>query len=146
MHAGAAGGLGRGLGVALGGKLAAPDRLVVAVEGDGSYMFCTPVSAHYVVLGQDTPFLTVIFNNQRWNEVRAATRHVYPDGVAARQGAYEALTHFHPSLQLHKVVEAAGGHGERVADPRELPAALERAIAMVTKERRQVVLDVICAS
>jgi acetolactate synthase-1/2/3 large subunit len=146
MHAGAAGGLGWGLGVALGAKLAAPDRLVIAVEGDGSYMFCTPVSAHYVALEQDTPFLTVIFNNQRWNEVRSATRHVYPEGVAARQGAYEPLTHFHPSLQLHKVVAAAGGYGERVTDPAELPAALQRAIAMVKKERRQVVLDVICAS
>ena len=146
LHAGAAGGLGWGLGVALGAKLAAPDKLMIAVEGDGSYMFCTPVSAHYVALEQDAPFLTVIFNNQRWNEVRAATRHVYPEGVAARQGAYEPLTHFHPSLQLHKVVEAAGGYGERVTDPSELPAALERAIAMVRNERRQVVLDVICGS
>jgi acetolactate synthase-1/2/3 large subunit len=146
MHAGAAGGLGWGMGVALGAKLAAPERLVIAVEGDGSYMFCTPVAAHYVALEQDAPFLTVIFNNQRWNEVRAATRHVYPEGVAAKPGAYEPLTHFHPALQLHKVVEAAGGYGERVTDPRELPAALERAIAMVKNERRQVVLDVICAS
>jgi acetolactate synthase-1/2/3 large subunit len=146
FSAGAAGGLGWGLGVALGAKLAAPDRLVIAVEGDGSYMFCEPVSAHYVALEQGLPFLTVIFNNQRWNEVRAATRHVYPDGVAAQDGAFEALTHFHPALALQKVVEATGGYGERVTDPAALPDALARAIAMVKTERRQVVLDVICAS
>jgi acetolactate synthase-1/2/3 large subunit len=146
ISAGGAGGLGWGLGVALGAKLAAPDRLVIAVEGDGSYMFSTPVSAHYVALEQGLPFLTVIFNNRSWNEVRAATRHVYPNGAASRKGAFEPLTDFHPELALHKVVEAAGGHGERVTDPKELPAALERAIAMVRNERRQVVLDVICAS
>ncbi|MGE4338724.1 MAG: thiamine pyrophosphate-requiring protein [Pigmentiphaga sp.] len=146
VHAGAAGGLGWGLGAALGAKLAAPEKLVIAVEGDGSYMFCTPVAAHYVALEQDAPFLTVIFNNRSWNEVRAATRHVYPEGAAARDGSYEPLTDFHPSLQLHKVVEAAGGYGEQVSDPRELPAALARAIAVVKNERRQAVLDVICAN
>ncbi len=146
FSAGAAGGLGWGLGVALGAKLAAPQRLVIAVEGDGSYMFCEPVSAHYVALEQGLPFLTVIFNNQRWNEVRAATRHVYPEGMAAKPGAFEALTNFHPALALQKVVEAAGGYGERVTDPAALPDALARAIAMVKNERRQVVLDVICAS
>jgi acetolactate synthase-1/2/3 large subunit len=109
-------------------------------------MFSTPVSAHYVALEHGLPFLTVIFNNRSWNEVRAATRHVYPNGAASRKGAFEPLTDFHPELALHKVVEAAGGHGERVTDPKELPAALERAIAMVRNERRQVVLDVICAS
>jgi acetolactate synthase-1/2/3 large subunit len=146
LYAGGAAGLGWGLGVALGAKLAAPDKLVIAVEGDGSYMFCTPVAAHYVALEQDAPFLTIILNNQRWNEVRSATRHVYPNGVAAQPGAYEPLTHFHPSLRLHKVVESAGGYGERVTDPAELPAALARAIAMVRDERRQVVLDVVCSS
>src|SRR5690606_25287252 len=129
------------MGAALGAALAAPDRLVIAVEGDGSYMFCTPVAAHYVALEQDTPFLTIIFNNRSWNEVRSATRHVYPDGEAAQEGSFEPLTDFHPALALHKVVEAAGGYGEQVSDPAELPAALARAIAIVRDERRQVVLD-----
>jgi acetolactate synthase-1/2/3 large subunit len=146
MNAGAAGGLGWGLGVAIGAKMAAPDRQVIAVEGDGAYMFCTPVAAHYVALEQDAPFLTVIFNNQRWNEVRAATRHVYPDGAAAKAHAYEPLTHFHPALELHQVVRAVGGHGERVTDPALLEDALRRGLEIVKDQRRQVVIDVVCAS
>lgn len=141
----AAGGLGWGLGVALGAKMAAPDRLVIAVEGDGAYMFCEPVSAHYVGMEQKLPFLTIIVNNRRWNEVRAATLHVHPEGAASKQGAFEPLVNFEASLRLHKVVEAAGGHGERVTDPRELPAALERAISMVRVEKRQVVLEIVSA-
>lgn len=143
---GAAGGLGWGMGAALGAKLAAPDRLVVAVEGDGSYMFCAPVAAHYVSLEQDAPFLTVIVDNQRWNEVGSATRHLYPEGRAARNRDLEPLTYFDQRLRLEKVVECAGGHGERVTDPAALPGALERAIEVVTKERRQAVLDVVCSS
>jgi len=143
---GAAGGLGWGMGAALGAKLAAPDRLVVAVEGDGSYMFCAPVAAHYVALEQDAPFLTVIVDNQRWNEVGSATRHLYPEGRAARNRDLEPLTYFDKRLRLEKVVECAGGHGERVTDPSELPAALARAIRVVKDERRQAVLDVVCSS
>ena len=142
---GAAGGLGWGLGAAAGVKLAAPDKLVIAVEGDGSYMFCEPVSAHYVALERDLPFLTVILDNQRWNEVRSATRHVYPQGRAVQAGAFEALTHFHPDLRLHKVVEAVGGHGERVTEPAALPDALAAAVRKVRDERRHVVLDIVCS-
>jgi acetolactate synthase I/II/III large subunit len=144
LSAGAAGGLGWGLGAAVGAAIAAPDRLVVAIEGDGSYMFGTPVAAHYVALEQRAPFLTVIANNQRWNEVRAATRHLYPNGIAAGGNAPEPLTYFDPGLRLHRVVESAGGHGERIEDPAELPAALLRAIDIIKNDRRQVVLDVIC--
>jgi acetolactate synthase-1/2/3 large subunit len=143
--AGAASGLGWGLGAAIGAKLAAPEKDVILVTGDGSYMFGVPVAAHYTALEQDAPFLTIIVNNQRWNEVGSATRHLYPDGVAAKNQQHEALTYFDKRLQLAKVVEAAGGHGERVTDPAALPAALARALKITREQRRQVVLDVVCA-
>jgi acetolactate synthase-1/2/3 large subunit len=41
-------------------------------------------------------------------------------------------------------VQAYGGHGEAVSDPKELPAALQRALRVVREERRQAVLNVIC--
>ncbi|MGE3933305.1 MAG: thiamine pyrophosphate-requiring protein [Rhodospirillaceae bacterium] len=145
LNIGAAGGLGWGLGSAIGAKLAAPDKLVIAYEGDGSYMFSVPVAAHYVALDQDAPFLTVIANNQRWQAVRDATTMVYPSGHAARANS-EPLTYFNPALRLEKAVETAGGHGETVTDPAALPAALDRAIRIVTEERRQAVLNVICSA
>jgi acetolactate synthase-1/2/3 large subunit len=41
---------------------------------------------------------------------------------------------------------AAGGYGERVEDPAELPTALSRALTVVRKEKRQALLNVICGA
>jgi acetolactate synthase I/II/III large subunit len=46
-----AGGLGWGLGAALGAKLAAPDRFVIAAVGDGSYMFGNPTPGPFHLPG-----------------------------------------------------------------------------------------------
>ena len=140
---GGASGLGWGLGGAIGVKLANPDRLVVACEGDGAYMFSNPVSAHYVAAARETPFLTVILNNQRWESVGRATRAMYPDGYAAKSNA-PPLTHLQPSPGFEKVVAASDGYGEKVEDPEDLSGALERAVKAVSVEKRQAVLNVLC--
>ena len=48
-----AGGLGWGQGAALGAKLAAPERDIIAVSGDGFYMFGTPAPAIWAAAHQD---------------------------------------------------------------------------------------------
>src|SRR2546421_540687 len=62
----AAGGLGWGLRAAMGAKLAAPEKFVVATIGDGAYMFANPTVAHWVADKFDIPGLPVIFNNSRY--------------------------------------------------------------------------------
>ena len=42
-----AGGLGWALGAGLGAKLARPEKTVIATVGDGSYIFNSPISAHW---------------------------------------------------------------------------------------------------
>ena len=46
---------------------------------------------------------------------------------------------------FEQVCAAAGGYGERVEDPGALRGAIERALAAVKKEKRQALLNVICA-
>lgn len=140
---GGASGLGWGLGGAIGAKLADRDRLVVATEGDGAYMFGNPVSAHYVAAAHDLPFLTVIFNNQSWNAVGRATRAMYPDGFAAKSNQ-EPLTLLQPSPKFEQVVTASDGYGERVEDPAAIRPALERGLNAVIQDKRQAVLNIIC--
>ncbi len=142
---GGASGLGWGLGGAIGAKLANPNALVVATEGDGAYMFGNPVSAHYIAAAHDLPFLTVIFNNERWEAVGRATRAMYPNGYAAKSNQ-PPLTNLQPSPHFEKVVEASDGYGEKVEDRADVPAALERALKAVTIEKRQAVLNVMCGN
>jgi acetolactate synthase-1/2/3 large subunit len=138
-----AGGLGWGFGAALGAKLAAPDRLVVAVLGDGSYMFSNPMVAHWVADTQKLPILTIIINNSRYGAVRSATMSMFKDGVAGLDDG-RFMADLDPSPAFDAAVRAQGGHGERVERPADLPAALQRARDVVMKERRQALLNVIC--
>jgi acetolactate synthase-1/2/3 large subunit len=140
-----ASGLGWGAGAALGAKLAQPDRQVIAVLGDGAYMFSNPAAVHHASTLHGLPVLFVVMNNAMWGAVDRSTRAMYPDGRAAKSNDP-------PFVQLkqlpafERICEAAGGYGERVEDPAALPAALERALAVVAKEERQALLNVMCGA
>ncbi len=145
FKAGASAGLGVGLGVGLGAKLAEPDRLVIATEGDGSYMFCNPVSAHYVSFAQKLPILTVIYNNCQWDAVRRSAMGLHPDGYAAKSNR-GPLTHFEGEAKFEKAAEIHGGFGIRVSAPGDLPAALEKARDVVDNEGREALVNVFCSA
>jgi acetolactate synthase-1/2/3 large subunit len=136
-----AGGLGWGLGAALGAKLAAPDKTVICALGDGAYMFGNPTAGHYVSEAMRLPVLFVIANNARWAAVHRATLATYPKGFAseAKQPPFATLE---PSPRFEHVIQASGGHGERVSKPKDLMPALERALKVVKEEKRQALVNV----
>ena len=139
----AAGGLGWGLGAALGAKLAAPDQLIVATVGDGAYMFANPTVCHWVGDKFDLPVLTVIFNNSRYGAVRRATLSMFKDGAAGEDDG-QFLADLSPSPPFEEFVRSQGGHGERVEKPEELAGALARARDAVMRDRKQALVNVIC--
>ena len=49
------------------------------------------------------------------------------------------------STAYEKYCEASGGHGEKVTTREQLPGALERALRVVREQRRQALLNVVCA-
>jgi acetolactate synthase-1/2/3 large subunit len=138
-----ASGLGWGGGAALGAKLASPDRLVIAVLGDGSHLFGNPVAVHHASAMHKLPVLFVVMNNSMWGAVRRATLGMYSQGEAARSNK-PPLIDLDELPAFEQVCAAAGGYGERVEDPAGLPAALDRAVRAVTVEKRQALLNVIC--
>ena len=138
-----ASGLGWGAGAALGAKLARPESPVIAVLGDGAYMFSNPVAAHHASALHDLPVLFVVMNNGMWGAVERSTRAMYPDGLASRSND-PPFVHLRKLPAFERICEAAGGHGERVEDGAALPAALDRALSVVQNERRQALLNVIC--
>ena len=137
-----AGGLGWGIGAAIGAKLAAPDRLVIAALGDGAYMFGNPTAGHMVLRALDLPVLFIIFNNSRWEEVERAALSVFPKGRAA-QANRVPVADLGPEAHYEHMMAVYGGHGERVERPEDLPKALERAIRVVREEKRQALLNLI---
>jgi acetolactate synthase-1/2/3 large subunit len=138
-----AGGLGWGLGAALGAKLAAPEQTVICCVGDGAYIFGAPTAAHFVSRAYGIPVLFVVFNNRMWNAVKRAVQSHAKDGWAMKMD-HMPLTELDPAPDYELICRASGGHAERVEDPTELPAALERALRVVTVEKRQALLNVIC--
>ncbi len=136
-----AGGLGWGMGAALGAKLAAPEKTVICAVGDGAYMFGNPTAVHYTSEAMKLPVLFVIANNARWAAVHRSTLATYPKGFASSEKEPPFAT-LEPSPRFEHVVKASGGHGERVTEPQGLMPALERALKVVKEEKRQAVLNV----
>ena len=139
---GPAGGLGWGFGAALGAKLAAPDKFVVATLGDGAYMFGNPVVGHWVAGKYGLPILTVVFNNSRYGAVRNATLSMFKEGVAGENDG-RMLADLDPAPPYDEIARAQGAYAERVEKPADLPDALVRARDAVVSGRRQALLNVI---
>lgn len=122
-----AGGRGGGLGMALGAKLAAPDRPVVALLGDGAYSY-NPVSAALGAAQEyRLPFLTILFNNEGYQSQKETHTSYYPEGRAAESGVYPG-TSIHPQPDYGTQAEAWGGAGRTVEDPDDVAEAVRRGL------------------
>jgi len=127
IHAIGAAGLGWAMGAALGVKLAEPDRDVVALCGDGSFMFCAPVAALWAARDAGAPYLTVVFDNQGYRAAKNPVQLLYPAGASARADDFTGTVFAAPPDHA-AVARACGAHAERVTDPARLEGALQEAL------------------
>ena len=74
-------------GAAFGAKLAAPDKDVIAVSGDGFYMFGTPIHALWAARHYKAPFMAVVYQNRSYSTgtLRINSR-LWREGQLRRQG------------------------------------------------------------
>src|SRR5215469_5023228 len=127
------GGLGWSGGMALGAKLAAPDRLMVQISGDGGFYFGNPSSVFAVAQQYKLPIFSIVMDNTGWNAVKQSTLRVFPEGQAKETGSFES--NLAPKVQFTKVGEAFGAYGEEVSDPADVPAAIARCLKEVRAGR-----------
>ena len=128
----AGGGLGFSGGMALGLKLAQPNRRIVQVIGDGGFHFSSPDSVYAVAQQYQIPILTMVLDNGGWQAVKSATQRVYPKGVAAVTDQFQSrLTSGRQGERrdFSEVAKAFGAHGECVTEPDELADAIDRCLA-----------------
>jgi acetolactate synthase-1/2/3 large subunit len=124
-------------GAALGAKLAAPERDVIALSGDGFYMYGSPTAALWSAARYDAPFLTVVFQNRSYTTATVAVARTYPDGFAAKAGFEDG--YLEPAMDFAKEAESAGAYGENVTDPAEIGAALRRGLAQTRAGKSAVI-------
>ncbi|MEZ5557666.1 MAG: thiamine pyrophosphate-requiring protein [Pseudomonadales bacterium] len=123
--------LGYGLGLAMGAKIAAPDKLCINVWGDAAIGF-TGMDFETAVR-ERIPILSILFNNFSM----AIEIPIMPVSQQ-KYGATDISGHY------ADMAKAFGGYGERVTDPNEIVAALERGIR-ATENGQPALLEFITA-
>jgi acetolactate synthase I/II/III large subunit len=135
------GSIGWNTGAAVGIKLANPNKTVVVLTGDGSYMASIPSAAHWIAGRYKTPFVQVVYNNRGWKAPKMSTLAIHPEGFASKSTDIGAS--FDPPPDYSGIAAAAGGaFAAIVRQPCELDAALSEAFRVVREEQRCAVLDV----
>jgi len=131
-------GLGWGINAAIGAKLAAPDAEVIALIGDGCYLFGVPSSAYWVAGTYATPHLTIIYNNGGWNSPKLSTLGVHPEGYAMQHDRFWITVG--SGARLADIAAATGGaEAYQVSDRQKLKETLRQALETVRRGRCAVV-------
>ncbi len=118
LDAGAFGCLGVGVPYAVAAALACPDRQVICVTGDGAF----GINAMEIdsMVRHDAKAVVIVSNNAAWNIERFDQQFNYGGRVIGTTLAHSDYA---------AMARALGAHGERVEDPADLTAAIQRALA-----------------
>ena len=131
-----AGGLGQGIGTALGIKLASRERPVVLLVGDGSFLYNPIIQALGASKRHELPIAIVIFNNKKYAAMRQGHVHHYPDGASASENLHYGVTIDGPNYE--QLGGHFGFHGQRVEKVGELNDAVRSALAAANGGRTAI--------
>jgi len=120
--------LGVSVGYGIGAKLGKPDKQVIAICGDGSFMINIQDLETAVRLGLEN-LIFVIGNNSAWGMIKSCQVVDFDNRFIDVDLPY---------CNFGKIAESFGCYGEEVVDPNEIFPALERA----KNSKKPAVLDV----
>jgi benzoylformate decarboxylase len=131
--------LGWGMSAAFGAKLAQPDRPVIAVLGDGAFLFGGPQplwsQARY-----NAPVTNIVINNMSYNNERNRIWS-FIGGAQAKSGRDMTCYNGSPDVDISKTAQAFGVEAESVKEASGVKAALARALRANT-DGRPYLLDI----
>lgn len=116
---GPAGSIGSAIPFAMAARVARPNATVIAALGDGTFGF--HMAEFDTAVRHRLPFVAVVGNDSCWNAE-------YQIQLKSYGGDRTVGCELQPGAAYEKVVAALGGHGERVTNAADLPAALARAV------------------
>lgn len=140
FFSGCIGGLGTGLGTALGVKAAHPDKPVVLVIGDGSFNYNPGIAGFGFAQEFRMPILIVLMDNHGYKSMKRGVPAYYPEGWAVRTNQFVG-TSIAPAPDYAAIARAFDGFGERVQRPDTVGPALERGL-QAAREGRLALVDV----
>ncbi|KAH9915077.1 thiamine diphosphate-binding protein [Fomitopsis serialis] len=148
---------GSSLGYALGGAIGAhmgsvvaqkQYDIIVAIVGDGDFLFGAPSTAYWIASRYETPFLTIVLNNGGWLSPGRSMTVVHPRGHGAKASGQRLTTSFGPKPPNYSQIAVAAGDawGRRVEGASDLPVAFSEAIRVVLEEKKCAVVDCVLES
>jgi acetolactate synthase-1/2/3 large subunit len=133
------GGLGQGIGTALGIKLAARERPVALLIGDGSFLYNPIIQALGASKQHELPIIIIVLNNKKYEAMRKGHVHHYPDGASVSKDLHYGVAIDGPDYE--QLGGHFGFHGQRVEKSADLQGALGNALA-ATKDGKTSILNV----
>ncbi len=115
---------------ALGAQVAAPERPVVAVMGDGGFGFTQAEISTAVSYG--LPVIAVVIDNGAWGAEKAYQKEFFDGRLIGAEIA---------SPDFSELAKLCGADGYRVSEPGQTAAALEQALARARPAVIQVEVD-----
>ena len=131
--------LGSGVGTAAGVKLARPNQQVIALIGDGSFIFGP--TALWNMARLELPVITVIYNNHAYGGPHSRVINNVPGGRMVQTGQFVHDFLGNPDMDMVAIARGFGVDGEIVRNPGQMREALARARAH-TVEGEPYLLDV----
>jgi acetolactate synthase-1/2/3 large subunit len=117
--------MGWGSSAVVGSKLAAPDKVCVAVVGDGDFMMVPHVVA--TAVEYDIPAIWIIQNNYTLGAIEGLQNACMTGEVATEFKIHKTGQHYNPDFAAW--AKACGAEGERIEKPGEIKHALKRALS-----------------
>jgi len=122
--------LGTGTGFAMAAQLARPGQKVLILHGDGA--FGLNGMEFESMVRQKLPIVSIIGNDGAWGQIKHPQKAIVGHTTAAELS---------PGIRYDRMVEALGGKGVLIREPKEIGPALERALASDDVWCINVVLD-----
>jgi acetolactate synthase-1/2/3 large subunit len=109
--------LGTGIPHAIGAKMAKPDKLVVCITGDGSFLF--NVQELDTAVRLNLPIIFVVANNSCWGMIKSKQK-----GELKKRFCDVDF----PATDYARIAEGFGCYSEKIEKPEDIKPALQRAI------------------
>ena len=133
--------IGGGIGATMGTQCAFPDRPVFGIIGDGSAMMT--IQGLWTAANDDIPCVFVICNNGMYRVLKVNFNIYQTELLQETEPAGENLlySNFETPFDISEIAKGMGLHSERVTDPSEIGAAVNRAIATGKAAVLDIVID-----